>query len=46
LTTGFFGSLDAVAKLGQEDREFRPMMQATESEHLYAGWLEAVKRVL
>ena len=46
LTTGFFGSLDAVAKLWQEDREFRPMMQPTENEHLYAGWLEAVKRVL
>lgn len=39
-------SLDELARLPRETRCYRPQMSAQEAQRLYAGWKEAVQRVL
>ena len=45
LASGVYGSLDEVATLWTEDRQFTPAMQDAKREELYRGWLDAVSRV-
>jgi glycerol kinase len=46
LQVGFWESQDEFAKHWQLDRRFTPTMSATEREERYAGWRQAVGRVL
>lgn len=46
LQVGFWESKDDLAKQWQLDRRFTPAMSATEREERYAGWRQAVGRVL
>jgi len=46
LQVGFWTSKDDLAKQWQLDRRFTPAMSATEREERYAGWRQAVGRVL
>lgn len=45
LQAGLFASLDEIAALWHREREFMPQMPAARREALYAGWLDAVRRV-
>jgi glycerol kinase len=46
LGLGLFSSLEQLASLPREATEFRPAMSAALVENNYAGWKQAVKRVL
>ena len=46
LQTGFFASLDEVAATWKRDRRWVPSMSEDRREQLYAGWRQAVDRVL
>jgi glycerol kinase len=46
LGLGIYKSLDQLAKLPREQNYFRPQMKAAEVEKNYAGWRQAVKRIL
>ena len=46
LETGFYGGLDEIARNWQRDRRWTPTMAAARREALYAGWRQAVRRVL
>lgn len=45
LQAGVFESLDELARTWQLDREFKPRMAAGLRKRLYAGWIDAVRRV-
>lgn len=45
LARGVWQSLDEVAALRTSENRITPQMAADEREHLYAGWVEAVKMV-
>ncbi len=45
LGSGFWKSPESLAAARRTERVFHPRMPATERERLYAGWLEAVRRV-
>jgi glycerol kinase len=44
LSTGFYGSLDDIARNWQRDRTFEPGMAVPRRDALYTGWQEAVER--
>lgn len=46
LQVGLYSSLDEIASLWLMDGEFEPHMTVETRDHLYAGWLQAVKQVL
>jgi glycerol kinase len=46
LQVGVYQSLDAIADLWQLQRTFIPEMPEERREKLYAGWLEAIKRIM
>jgi glycerol kinase len=46
LQAGAFESLEQVAKLWHNEAKFEPQMSTQDRERLYAGWLEAVGKVL
>ena len=46
LQTGFFAGLDEVASTWKRDRRWEPAMSDERREELYAGWQQAVRRVL
>ena len=46
LAVGYWKGLDDVTKNWALDREFRPAMDSTQRERLYAGWKKAVGRSL
>lgn len=45
LQVGVFASLDEISELWHCDRRFTPSMSQTRRSSLYAGWLDAVRRV-
>ncbi|MEO0995981.1 MAG: glycerol kinase GlpK [Pseudomonadota bacterium] len=45
LSRGVFASRDELARLWQQEREFRPRMAAATRKRLYAGWRDAVARI-
>ena len=45
LQVGLYQSLEEIAALWHSERRFTPIMDATRRESLYAGWLDAVRRV-
>ncbi|MAW29802.1 MAG: glycerol kinase [Gammaproteobacteria bacterium] len=45
LQSGVFAHLDMVSELWQLDRSFSPAMPEDQSERLYEGWKDAVRRV-
>jgi glycerol kinase len=45
LRVGVFASLDDITALWHCDRRFAPTMPADKRTSLYAGWLDAVRRV-
>jgi glycerol kinase len=45
LAVGLYPSLDALAGAWRCARRFEPQMSATERARLYAGWLNAIRRV-
>ncbi|MEQ3762314.1 MAG: glycerol kinase GlpK [Alcanivorax sp.] len=45
LQAGVFDSLEEVAELWQEDRQFRPELPLERRQSLYAGWQEAIGRL-
>ena len=45
LRAGVFSSLDQIAALWHCDRRFSPVMPSARRASLYAGWLDAVRRV-
>lgn len=46
LQAGLYDSQEALTQLWKSDADFTPLMQKNRREHLYAGWKEAVSRVL
>jgi glycerol kinase len=46
LKAGVYGSLDEVASAWRLERRFEPKMKGEERDARYAGWKQAVKRVL
>jgi glycerol kinase len=46
LGLGVFNSITDLARLPRAHKVFRPRMKLATSEHLYAGWRAAVKRIL
>jgi glycerol kinase len=44
LAVGYWDDRDAIAANWCEDRRFRPLLEESEREALYAGWLRAVER--
>ncbi|MBA3661513.1 MAG: glycerol kinase GlpK [Gammaproteobacteria bacterium] len=46
LQIGLYQTLEELASLWRLEKRFEPQMPAFESENLYAGWKQAVKRVL
>ena len=46
LATGYYRSQAAIARQWQRDRLFHPGMPAGDRDQLYAGWRQAVGRVL
>lgn len=46
LQVGIYKSFDEIASLWQCDRRFNCQMPVEQQQHLYAGWLNAVKRVM
>ena len=46
LTAGLYPSLDSLAEKWQREARFEPAMPTAECDRLYAGWREAVSRVL
>lgn len=46
LGAGLYGSLEEIATLWQGEREFHPAMAPQRRDALYAGWHQAVARVL
>ncbi|MDJ0948325.1 MAG: glycerol kinase GlpK [Alphaproteobacteria bacterium] len=46
LGVGLFASLDEISNFWQQDRTFSPVLPAAERDRLYAGWQDAVHRVL
>ena len=46
LATGVFASLEEIAGLWRLDAQWTPAMSADQREPLYAGWIEAVDRVV
>ena len=46
LTAGLYPSLDSLAEMWQREARFEPAMPTAECDRLYAGWREAVSRVL
>ena len=45
LGTGFFDSLDGIARLWRSAGRFEPGMAVAERDRRYAGWRDAVRRV-
>ncbi|QHS10625.1 glycerol kinase GlpK [Sinimarinibacterium sp. NLF-5-8] len=45
LQAGVYGSLEEIAALWQTERRFTPQMRGDQADTLYAGWLDAVRRV-
>ncbi|PRD35463.1 UNVERIFIED_CONTAM: glpK [Trichonephila clavipes] len=45
LRVGVFSSLEQIAALWHCDRRFSPLMPSARRASLYAGWLDAVRRV-
>lgn len=45
LASGLYSTLDDVADLWSQDRQFEPNMAGSERDRLYDGWLDAVSRV-
>ena len=45
LQSGVFAHLDMISELWQLDRSFSPAMPEDQSERLYEGWKDAVRRV-
>ena len=45
LQSGVFAHLDMISELWQLDRSFLPAMPEDQSERLYEGWKDAVRRV-
>ena len=45
LRVGVFSSLDEITELWHCDRRFSPTMSTEKRSSLYAGWLDAVRRV-
>jgi len=46
LQVGIYQSLDEITRLWQTNAQFTPAMPTQQREHLYAGWQQAVARVL
>lgn len=46
LQVGVYQSLDEIAQLWRLERRFDPQMTQQEADDLYAGWKQAVKRVM
>ncbi len=46
LRVGLYSSLDEIANLWQCNAQFNPMMEPTQRDALYHGWLSAVEKVL
>jgi len=46
LQVGIYGSLDDIARLWQAERRFEPQLDPARADTLYAGWQEAVQRVI
>jgi glycerol kinase len=46
LAVGVWKNTDELEALWKKDRVFEPAMPASEREQLYAGWKQAVERVL
>ena len=46
LAVGYWKDADEISKCWEIDREFLPRMPKGESSALYAGWTEAVKRIV
>ena len=44
-SVGFYPGLDQPAAIWRRDRLFEPRLDAAERDRLYAGWLDAVRRV-
>ena len=45
LSTGFYGGLEAVARLWQSERRFEPAMDEATRDASYEAWRDAVRRV-
>ena len=45
LKAGFYSSLAEISRHWRRERVFRPMLAPDERQRLYAGWLDAVRRV-
>ena len=46
LATGFYPSLDAIARQWRRDRAFQPKLSRDARDALHAGWRQAVSRIL
>ncbi len=46
LQVGVFDTLEDISRLRKIDRIFKPQMSTTESNRLYAGWVDAVGKLL
>jgi len=46
LGAGLYGSLDEIGRLWRAEARFTPAVDAERADRLYAGWKEAVRRVL
>jgi glycerol kinase len=46
LQVGIYQSLDEITALWRSDRRFEPAMDAARADAMYAGWKEAVQRVM
>jgi glycerol kinase len=46
LTAGVYGSLEELAQLWQQEREFTPRLDAARADAQYQGWQQAVQRLL
>ena len=46
LKAGVFKSLEHIQSLWQSESKLQPLMQESQREKLYAGWQDAVRRIL
>jgi glycerol kinase len=44
LASGFWSSVEEIAKTRPEEQVFRPQMDPAKAQHLYARWQDAVGR--
>ena len=45
LEMGLYGSIEEISQVWQQDRIFEPVLDQTQRDRLYKGWLDAVSRV-